>query len=409
LEPVHLLVLGGNRLNIPAIREAKNNGFFTYVADKNPHAAGFEVADVVVKADIANAVELYQAISGFPIQGIVTMAEAGVMTAATISEKLGLNGIGMHEAARATSKAAMREAWKDSEYSVGFFVVSNEAEMTKAVHTLGRFPLIMKPDKTFGGSRGVSRVGNMQEAEAAYRFARDSGMNGLVVVEHCAEGNEFSCEVIIDKGATVLLCIGEKVKSPFPYRVDCSVQYPARLSAAEEIKVQRMCGFAVEKLGIKTGVAHIEFAYTTDGPRLFELGVRCGGGHTPVIAKHVSGINEFVAYASIACGLEPVLNMHPFKKGADYRFLVFPPGKVEHIRYSEELIRQKGVLDFVLDIADGSEIKPLQTTANRSGCVVTTGEARDEAVALADQICSGISVEYADQTTSTASHFFQSA
>ena len=62
---------------------------------------------------------------------------------------------------------------------------------------------------------------------------------------------------------------------------------------------------AVSSLGLTQGVAHVEFGFTDEGPVLFELGARCGGGHTPQIAHHVSGVNEFIEACRMACGLPP--------------------------------------------------------------------------------------------------------
>ncbi len=401
-EKKHLLILGGGALNIAAIKEAKANGFITYVADGNAGAPGFAVADVPVHANITSADEVFEKIKQFSIDGIVAMAEVGVIPGASLNEKLHTGGITPATAAFATSKAFMRQRWANNGYSVQFRIVKTYDEAVTAVEELNYFPLILKPDRTNGGSRGVSKINSQDELAGAFEFARVNGMNDLTVIEHCTTGEEFSCEVLAYNGKAHLLCIGQKIKSPLPYRVDCSVQYPAQIGDKDLLKVKDMVQHAVQDLQLANGVAHIEFALTLDGPRLFELGARCGGGHTPLIAKHVSGVNEFIEYAHIACGVEPQIKPLEKGRGADYRFIIFEPGEVKEIMVGEEVKKHPGVYDLVITVKPGDTIEELKTTSQRSGAVVTFAETFEQATSLADFVCKNIFITYTDGTRKTA-------
>ena len=390
----HLLILGGGALNYKSVQEAKDNGFITYVADQNPNAPCFNIADVAIVADISLGADVFAKIKSYKIDGVVSMAEAGVVAAAHLTEKLKTGGISIATANNCTSKAAMRNAWKDTPYSVAFKIITTYNEAVIAAAELSNYPLIMKPDKTFGGSRGVSKINSKEELKAAFDYASSSGLNEFVILEECAEGDEFSCEVVVTKGKAHLLCIGEKVKSPAPFRVDCSVQYPARLSHMQETEIEKMCQTATTKIGIENGVAHVEFAYTNNGPKLFELGARCGGGHTPMIAKYVSGVNEFIAYCSIACGLNPKISPYKIKKGAEYRFVIFEPGTVQEVVIPPSFIDDERVFDLVVTIKSGDKIMPLINTSARAGALVVFEETLQKAIELSDTICKQLKVHY---------------
>jgi biotin carboxylase len=196
------------------------------------------------------------------------------------------------------------------------------------------------------------------------------------------------------RGETSVLAIGQKVKSPEPYRVDFSVEYPAPLTQEALGKISDMCQKAIGLLGIEHGVAHVEFAYTQDGPKLFEIGARCGGGHTPLIAKQVSGVNEFIEYCRISCGSAPENMRAQFQKGAAYRFLIFPEGEVTGIEIPEHLTGSDSVIDFILTVKKGDHIGAVKTTKDRLGCVVTKGETLEDAVAVADEICRQLKIRY---------------
>ena len=393
-----ILILGGGRYNVPSIRAARESGFFTLVADRNADAPGLQAADQPLPIDLNDCDALVQAIEKFgAVDGVVAMAEVGVRAAARISARLGLPSITEQAAANATSKAAMRRAWRSlPEYSTDFEVVATLEEAKRAAAKMG-FPLIFKPDRSFGGSRGVTRVNAADEIAPAFTSAKSGGLtDSQVVIERCVDGTEHSAEVLIWQGKTSILCIGQKIKSLLPYRVDVSVQYPAQLTGAQQRTLADMCQRAVTALGLTQGVAHVEFAYTRGGPVLFELGARCGGGHTPQITHHVSGVNEFVEACRMACGIAPRQFTPVSSRGGDYRFLVFPPGIVEAIDIPQTLLHDNSIVDVGVTLPTGATISPLRNTSDRAGFLVAIGETLDEAVACADRGCHQISVRYSD-------------
>jgi biotin carboxylase/SAM-dependent methyltransferase len=397
--PLRLLILGANRYNLAGIQAARAAGFFTLVADRNAAAPGLAAADVPLAVDLVNVEALLDAVrAAGGIDGVITMAEAGVCPAAALAARLGLPSIGSDAAANATSKAAMRRLWAGLGHcSPPYRIVTTEAEALAAADALGRYPLILKPDRSFGGSRGVSRVESRAEVAPAFAFAQAADLERKqVVIEHCMEGTEHSCEVLIWRGETSVLCIGQKVKSAPPYRVDLSVQYPAELSGGQQAEVARMGHQAVSALGLTRGVAHVEFAMTADGPVLFELGARCGGGHTPQIAREVSGVDEFIEACRMACGQEPNAFRPLRSGGADYRFLIFPPGQFQEALIPEAVAAHPAVIDVGITLSSGATIEPVRTTADRAGFLVTRAADRREAVSLADELSGAIRVRYAD-------------
>lgn len=405
-----ILILGGGRYNVPSIHAAREAGFATLVADKNPDAPGLKAADHALPIDLNDCESLTKAVTKYGgVDGVVSMAEVGVRAAANISARLGLPSISEDAASNATSKAAMRRAWQRmGKYSTDFEVAATLDEARRAADRLGRFPLIFKPDRSFGGSRGVTRIERAEYVTAAFHTAQAGGLsNSDVVIEHCIEGSEHSAEVLIWNGKTSLLCIGQKIKSLLPYRVDVSVQYPAQLTATQESTVADMCHQAASALGVTHGAAHVEFGYTDQGPVLFELGARCGGGHTPQIAHHVSGVNEFVEACRMACGMPPKQFAPTSRRGADYRFLVFPPGVVKRVEVPEKLAADNGVLDVGVTVHPGDEVRLLRSTSERAGFLVAIGETLQEAAERADRGCREISIHYADGTTRHASELVE--
>jgi hypothetical protein len=98
----------------------------------------------------------------------------------------------------------------------------------------------------------------------------------------------------------------------------------------------------------------------------------------------------------MACGLAPTQFVPLEKKGADYRFLILPPGKLAEITISDELRSHPNILDVDLTLQPGDEVRQLQTTSERAGFVVTKTIDRQSAVDVADWACRQISVSYDD-------------
>ena len=155
-----------------------------------------------------------------------------------------------------------------------------------------------------------------------------------------------------------------------------------------------MCRAAVASVGLSQGIAHVEFAMTGDGPKLFELGARCGGSCTPQIVRHVTGFGEFVQACLMACG-EPPHNVVPQeRRGGDFRFIVLPPGRICCARIPEEIRSDGRILDAAITVTPGQEVRELRTASERAGFVVAAGNDREDAVRIADFALEHITAEY---------------
>ena len=109
----------------------------------------------------------------------------------------------------------------------------------------------------------------------------------------------------------------------------------------------------------------------------------------------------------MACGYPPSQFTPIAARAADYRFLIFEPGVVERIELPDSLLADKHVLDAGLTVQVGDTIRPLHSTSDRAGFLVTIGETVHEAVERADQGCRAISIRYADGKTCHAAELVE--
>jgi biotin carboxylase len=369
-------MIGGNRSTIGTIKALRAQGFQVAVAEKLPRQDAFAAADKGYEVAATDLVGLRAAIQDWGgVDGIVGINEAAMTSAASLQAELGLPGLPPEVIRRTASKLAQREAWaKDPLLAVPFQTVASVQELAQAAARIG-YPVIVKPDLSQGGSRGVSLAHDQGEIEAAFAFAQAHGLEGSQVIVECAlDGPQFSAELVTCNDFTRVLAIGRKIKSAIPYRVDLAISYPGVIDENTITAISRMAAAACARLGITHGPGHIEFAVTPDGPRPIELGARCGGSLTADLAAHVSGYHPMVEAAKLACGLPTDGWSNVQSRGAVLMFLAYPPGKAKALHMPESVLQDPAVLDATARLPDSGMIEPVQWTSQRVGYLGVVGD-----------------------------------
>lgn len=392
-----ILILGASRYYVRSILSAKSMGCEVVVIDKNPKAPGFDFADISIPVDITDIDGAMEIAKKYSINGVIPLNDFGVPTAVAIADMLNLTGISPLSAKLATNKACMRKKWeKTGVPSAEYRIVQSIDEAKAAVKNMNKWPLIVKPaDSRGGGSRGVRRVDSIEELEDAFEFAQKFYEDKTVVIEEYLEGSEHSIETITLNNKTHILAISDKEKTPQPYRVDKSVIYPSKYEDRILSEIQEAAIAAVRAIGIQTGPAHVELCYTANGPKLFEIGARCGGGGTPdPIIPFVTGIDMFKEVVRIALNEFPGDLSPKLKRGCVYRFLTPRPGIIRNVTGCEEIKLWPNILDCEVFVQGGDIVRPVMVGADRSGFIIAGGNDREEALELANRAEKGIAFNY---------------
>ena len=392
-----VMILGASRYNVRSILAAKELGCEVVVTDRKPDADGFRYADYSEAVDITDIEGSIGVARKYAVDGAVAVNDFGVRTVAAIAEELDLAGIRLPVAEYATNKALMRKKWKEAGVPYAKFrVVNTLVEAYAAVEDMNMWPLVVKPaESRGGGSRGVSKIGGRNSLEQAVEFAQSFYEDKSVVIEEFLEGVEHSLETITYEGKTHVLAVSDKVKTPAPYRVDKSVIYPTVFNGEELQRIHEVARAAVRALDIDSGAAHVEMCSAEDGPRLFEIGARCGGGGTPdPIVPFLTGIEMFKEVVRIALGERPQRLVPLYTRGCVYRFFTPKPGLVKRIEGLEDVRAWKSILDCEVLVGEGDEVRPVKTTSERAGFIIAGGETREQAISLADRAEQYVTFEY---------------
>jgi biotin carboxylase len=391
-----LLVLGAGPAQLGLLEAARARGVWTAVADRDPAAPGFRLADrrCIVSTEDEPALERLAA--ALDLDGIVSPGtDWPVAVAARIAEKLGLpHRVSPQTAVLATNKLRQRERLaREGVAQPRWQVVTDGAVEIEP-------PCVVKaPDRQ--GQKGLTLVRTPEELAPAVATARAASRSGAALVEALVDGPEVT---VIGFGGRSLL-VTDRVTADAPaFGVALAHVWPSRLEGqtlamagrdASEGETLDAAERAVAALGIVAGPTYTQLRIGADGPQVVEVAARLGGGHDAELAEAALGIplNDWTLDAALGGTPEATASHKARVGGAVTRFLVAPPGVLERVEVPEDL---EGVLRVRIYRQPGYVVGPLRRGADRAGAVLAVGDSREQALARADAAAERIRFVTAD-------------
>jgi len=116
-----------------------------------------------------------------------------------------------------------------------------------------------------------------------------------------------------------------------------------------------------------------------------ECGARGGGGHIySTIVRLVSGVDLMQLAVRLTLGERSLVRSATEPRGACYRFIFPKTGVLRSVSGVDHVLAHPGVVDLILSLAPGAEVREPEHGAQRVGCLVTHGANRGEAIQTAD-------------------------
>lgn len=388
-----LLIIGASILQLPAIKKAKEAGYYTVVADFNPEAIGIPFADE------------FHCVSTIDVEGITKLAEEirpdGIMTLATdmpmralaaATSKLGLPGITFDTAIKSTDKGEMIKAFEEHGVEHPWYYIVDDEEQFNAIVEKVTYPCVMKPTDN-AGNRGVCYCASKDELLKEYGYSHENSRSGHVIIEEYMAGEEVSVEIVVYKGEVHILAVTDKSTLGKPYFVEIGHAEQSQKSAETVAAIKDLATRAVKTVGIDNSPAHVEIMVTKDGPKMVELGSRMGGG---CITTHLvplsTGIDMIRSVMDLALGMEPDLEPK-FDKGSALRHIVGVEGVIESVEGLDEARNVPGVFEVTMLKNVGDECHYFKNGADRVGYVIAQGKDTAEAIAICEEAMKKINIK----------------
>lgn len=391
------MVLAAGLLQIDVIEKAKSMGYYVLAVDGNPKAAGFNVADKAICADIVNEETMLKIARDEHVDGIIhPCSEVSMAVMGRINDELGLSGISREQAICATNKHLMRKAFEKGNAPSPKSILAQDAEDAwRRLQNEFDTDAILKPSRN-SGSRGIAKVSrNMDKGDfiRAYDEALSESRDHSVLIEQFIEGPEFSIEMIVWRGDIHVLTVTDKKTTGAPHFVELGHNQPSCFSATDVETLKAAAVAGVRALGVNNCACHAEAKLMNGKAYLMEVGARLGGDFISTELTHLStGIDMVAAAIDVALGVEPDLSAKEEPKGVCIRYFCPKPGKLVSIS-NTEVLNNPHVYLWEIYPKEGDVIPAVTSSLCRSGHVIVTEKTPQKAIELAERLIESVKFE----------------
>jgi carbamoyl-phosphate synthase large subunit len=224
-----------------------------------------------------------------------------------VLKKHGVEMIGAN--AKAIERGEDRQVFKDLMLSIGLDVpvsgTAHNIEEARAVtEKIGRFPVIIRPAFTLGGTGGGIAYNRDEFEELAKRGLDLSPVSEILVEESLLGWKEFEMEVMRDKADNcVIICSIENFDPMGVHTGDSITVAPIQTLTDKEFQIMRDASFAVIRaVGVETGGSNIQFAVNPDNGRMVIIEMNPRVSRSSALASKATGFPIAKIAAKLAVG-----------------------------------------------------------------------------------------------------------
>ncbi|GAA3014182.1 ATP-grasp domain-containing protein [Actinokineospora diospyrosa] len=377
-----LIVLGAGEEQVVLFREARRRGLPTIAVDMRADRPGIALADRFLQLSTTDHQAIAEALAGEEIAGVVsTAADTCLDSWHHLSEHFATP---WRYPASAASVSMDKSAFHALAASVGVPVYrwAQSHDLAHLATTAAGFglPLVVKPTDA-SGCRGVLRVDDLSELDAALHNAAVNSPSGQVIVEELVRGKDYTVNVFLAGGELALALITEKHIVPGPRFLIGGHVAPADLDPGVETALLADAHALCLAMGLTDGPANFDVIVAPDGTRyILEVGARMSGNGFPRLAHAVAGVDCVEALVSLAIG-EPVELRRDRSEVARLHVLTSPleePGELVSVGDLSEVAKLPGVSDVDVFAAPGDVVQPFTEAGRKLGWLVVHAPTRAE-------------------------------
>jgi len=222
-------------------------------------------------------------------------------------KKFGVEMIGAN--AQAIERGEDRQIFKNLMLTIGLDVpisgTAHQPDEARAVaEKIGRYPLIIRPAYTLGGTGGGIAYNREEFEELAKRGLELSPVSEILVEESLLGWKEFEMEVMRDRADNcVIICSIENFDPMGVHTGDSITVAPIQTLTDKEFQIMRDASFAVIRaVGVETGGSNIQFAVNPDNGRMVVIEMNPRVSRSSALASKATGFHIAKIAAKLAVG-----------------------------------------------------------------------------------------------------------
>jgi len=382
-----LMLLGGIRYLVPVIEVAHKLGIYVITADYLPDNIAHQYSDEYHNVSIIEKDKVLELAKRLEIDGIMSFAcDPGVATAAYVAEKMGLPFNGSYESTSILQdKGKFRKFLWDNGFNCPHAKSYYNIDEAKKDVEYFTWPVIVKPVDS-AGSKGVTKVENVDQLEEAVKEAISESHNGQFIIEDFLtfKGYHSSADCFTVDGELKFCTYSDQLfdkEADNPY-TPAMIIWPSTMDLKDQEYLTNETQRLMKLLNMTTGIYNIETCVTTDGkPYIMEVSPRGGGCKIAEIQKLATGIDLIEADVRKAVGLPIAEINNPKFDGVWCEYVIHNgPGQSGIFKdlKIDPKIKEKYVKVIDMTTKPGDFVEPF-TGANKSlGDMFLRFESREE-------------------------------
>ena len=367
-----IVFVTAGRWQMPAIKMAKELGFYIIAIDSNPDAPGLKFSNFSIVIELNKITEILKSIDDLKVEveGVISYcSEVGVFTAAQIREYYKLGFPSTEQVSIFLNKSLQRKKLDEGGFiNPKWIEINNTANIDFKIQNFN-FPLVVKPPDS-SGSRGVSIVNSRKEIEDKIYKALVFSTNKKILIEEFIDGTEFTVEVAAKGGNIITLLVTRKIKISSEIKTVASELWSVNPNEQIYSRLSILARQVFKLFGLQTGVGHLEAIINSNGEiYVVEAAIRGGGFN---LANKMVKFSTGFDFCKWSIESEAKKNYEPKIQFYIPSVLFFQPTSKGIIRKISGVDEANLIddVDVELLISEGSELSDASTDADRIYCAI---------------------------------------
>lgn len=375
-EQKRLMLLGGNRYQLPVIKAAHELGYYVITCDYLPDNYAHRFSDEYCNVSIIDQNAVLEKAVKKRINGIMSFAcDPGVTVAAYVAEQLGLPSVGSYDAVSILqNKGRFRKYLAEHGFNVPIAKEYTEAEEALRDVDMFHWPVIVKPTDS-AGSKGVTRVESPNNLLEAITFALEHSFKKEFIIEDFLEkvGCSSDTDCFSVDGELQFVSFNAQrfdMDSVNPY-TPAVYSWPSTMSKNHENELASELQRLIRLLNLKSSIYNIETRECIDGKTyIMECTPRGGGNRLAEMLRYATGVDLIKASVLAAVG-EPIKDIEQRPYNGYWMEVILhsdKPGIFKELWIDDQV--RKNVVEIDLWIKSGDAVDSFKAANNAIGTLV---------------------------------------
>ena len=380
-----IMLLGGIRYLLPVIKAAHEQGYYVITADNIPDNIAHKFSDEYINVSIIDKEAVLKVAREKQIDGIMSFGvDPGVVSASYVQNQMGLPSFGPFESVEILqNKDKFRAFLTEHGFNVPKAKGYTNATDAMADAAIWDYPIIVKPTDS-AGSKGVTRVDNVEQLKSAVDYAFDKSISGHIIIEDFIEkaGCSSDTDSMSVDGKLVFTSFCAQrfdLNASNPY-TPAAYSWPSTFTAEQESYLTSEIQRLITLLALKTVVYNIETRIGTNGkPYIMELTPRGGGNRLCEMLRYATDVDMITAITRAMVG-DPILELIEQKPynghWAEIILHADTNGVFDHLEISKDLPAE--VVEEDLWVEKGDKVESFEGANNAIGTLVLKFQSAEE-------------------------------